>query len=234
MKNLSLVMLAMALAVGCGDDPVTPDSDSGMTPDAGGDTDGGGADEDGGGTDEDGGGTDEDGGGGGDDGGATPTLDCATYCATIRANCTGANEQYAPPGETDDCLATCEAFAEPGTLEDTSGNTLGCRIYHATAAASDADMHCGHAGPLGGGVCGTPCEGFCDLVDDLCDGAYTMGGAGRCSTLCAAYPEGDYSTASTSGNTLACRMYHLTVASNLPDPHCDHVGAISSTCGGVP
>jgi hypothetical protein len=35
----------------------------------------------------------------------------------------------------------------------TSGNDLSCRIYHATAASTDATTHCPHTGSDGGGVC---------------------------------------------------------------------------------
>lgn len=84
-------------------------------------------------------------------------LSCAAYCATIGANCAGADAQY---GNNDTCLATCAAFP-PGTLADVSGNTLGCRNYHAGAAAQDASTHCVHAGPGGDGICGGNCESFC-------------------------------------------------------------------------
>lgn len=233
MRNLALLMLATALVVGCGDDPVTPDTDSGPAPDAGGDTDGGGADEDGGGTDEDGGGTDED-GGGGDDGGTTPTLDCASYCATIEANCTGDNDQYGPDGS---CMAICATFAE-GAIDDMAGNTLGCRLYHAGAAAGDAATHCPHAGPLGDGVCGDACESFCAIDAAICPGTYAGGGGPtNCARSCDGYEPGDYSAASSSGATLACRMYHLTAASEsaaMATTHCPHTGLVSTTCVPAP
>ena len=59
------------------------------------------------------------------------TPSCATYCADIMANCTGTNQQYINLAS---CTRSCPGFPV-GTSADTSGNTLGCRAYHATAAA---------------------------------------------------------------------------------------------------
>ncbi len=68
--------------------------------------------------------------------------DCANYCATIAANCTAANSQFA---DTATCMTACMPLT-PGTPGATSGNTLACHIYHATAAmGAGADVHCWHA-----------------------------------------------------------------------------------------
>src|SRR5262245_30207367 len=72
--------------------------------------------------------------------------DCATYCTAIQANCTTTNAQYPDPAH---CMAACAAF-DVGTTGQTSGNTLGCRIYHAgMPAMTDPATHCKHAGPGG-------------------------------------------------------------------------------------
>ena len=47
---------------------------------------------------------------------------------------------------------------------DTTGNTIGCRLYHAGAAAADPVLHCPHAGPTGGNVCGSWCDNYCQLM----------------------------------------------------------------------
>jgi hypothetical protein len=145
------------------------------------------------------------------------TLDCATYCSTITANCTAANNQY---DNMADCLGSCSHYPM-GTLADMAGNTLGCRLYHANAAAGDPATHCIHAGPWGGdGVCGTACEGFCSLAEGECPTQYP---AGSCAAECAGYTmTPDYSPTTTSGDTLACRMYHATAASTDPATHCVH------------
>lgn len=81
------------------------------------------------------------------------TNDCAGYCTQTMANCMGPNAQY---DDAADCMAFCNAAGWPaGTPGETGGNTLACRIYHGGDPASgDPAMHCPHAGPTGGGVCG--------------------------------------------------------------------------------
>jgi hypothetical protein len=159
----------------------------------------------------------------GDDGSAT--LDCTTYCNRTMTNCTGSNAQFSA---ADTCMASCTHYPT-GTLADTSGDTLGCRIYHAGNAATDPNTHCIHAGPSGGGACGEPCDGFCSLVVAECSTQYPS--AADCATACAGYPAGPpYSAAVTSGNNLSCRIYHATAASTDPTTHCPHTG---SDGGGV-
>jgi hypothetical protein len=87
--------------------------------------------------------------------GPTPMgLTCATYCAQLMTNCTGANTQYNDMAE---CMTYCAAARWPlGTEGATSGNTLACRIYHGGAPAMMMPgTHCPHAGPTGDGVCGS-------------------------------------------------------------------------------
>lgn len=153
-------------------------------------------------------------------------LTCADYCSTIMANCTGANAQWVDAGT---CMTACASFAA-GTLADTSGNTLGCRLYHAGAAAgAGAAVHCEHAGPLGGGQCGaSECEGFCDIATDTCPNQWQTA---TCATQCALIANNEpFDTADTSGNSLACRMYHLEAAVTNAAVHCAHTTPVSSTC----
>lgn len=103
-------------------------------------------------------------------------LDCPTYCTEVMTNCTAANAQYA---DMQHCLGSCAAFVV-GTskVTDATGDTLGCRIYHAGAPAmSDAPLHCPHAGPGGEklnvsppGYCsgGDLCANFCALQIKTC------------------------------------------------------------------
>ena len=172
---------------------------------------------------------------GGDDGddegdGNTDELTCANYCTSIMANCTGANQQYSSAAE---CMSSC-AHAPVGLVADTSGNTLGCRSYHAgMPAMTGPDLHCRHAGPGGDGACGDNCLGFCTLVMGACTGANAQygGNLSMCMTACAAFATTPaYNSMQTSGNTFACRLYHATVASGNPAMHCAHVGASGGPC----
>ena len=166
---------------------------------------------------------------GGEDADETPALSCEDYCDTIMANCTAAVEQY-PDRAT--CLTTCATFEE-GTADDTSGNTLGCRTYHAGAAPADPDLHCPHAGPGGAGACGSNCEGFCTIALAECNDVFADMDA--CMTECAGFPDDEaYDTSDTGGDTLACRLYHLVAATETPDPHCMHINEESPTCAPPP
>ncbi len=162
-------------------------------------------------------------------GSGSATLSCATYCSAIVANCTGTNVQYDGMMAMAKCMGTCATFPM-GTAADTSGNTLGCRIYHANNAKTDPTTHCIHAGPSGAGVCGMPCEGFCSIVDSVCPTQYP---AGTCAGLCAGYAATPAYTSPATGNNLSCRLYHATNASAdamSAMTHCPHTG---SDGGGV-
>jgi hypothetical protein len=161
---------------------------------------------------------------------------CADYCARVGQNCTGTNQEYHPAG---DCQTLCPYFAA-GLDGDTTGNTTSCRIWHANFAAEShmPDVHCRHAGPLGGGACSPDaatvheslCMVFCQLDLGLCGHALAGTKCGmlqdtityedlpNCLRACANYPyidDGgelyidDAGTAYDKGNTLNCRMYHL-------------------------
>lgn len=76
---------------------------------------------------------------------------CHSYCDTYFSACVGTLNSYA---SEDDCMAQCAAWY-PGVHHDTTGDSVGCRTFHATAALEDAPVHCPHAGPSGGNVCET-------------------------------------------------------------------------------
>jgi hypothetical protein len=150
---------------------------------------------------------------------------CTTYCNTIATNCTGTNSQYF---STAACLQSCARLPK-GTASDTVGNTIGCRTYHATNAAGGPVVHCPHAGPGGDGQCGTNCAGFCTIALAACPAVYANLTA--CMNDCATFPATPkYNSTITSGNTFACRMYHLTNATLSPTVHCSHINSASPPC----
>jgi len=102
---------------------------------------------------------------------APPTLDCPTYCAEIGANCAGTNSQYA---DDEACLHACETFAVgTSTVTDMSGNTLGCRIYHAGAPSKmSPEAECPRAGPAG------------DIITASPGGPAYCSGGDFCTTYC--------------------------------------------------
>jgi hypothetical protein len=171
--------------------------------------------------------------GGGDIDAPAVAQTCANYCSTITANCLGAddNQMYANAGE---CMASCALFPL-GTAADMSGNTLGCRIYHAGNAAgstANADTHCRHAGPGGDGLCGANCLGFCTIVLGACAGQANPPYAdmAACMTACGGFAQTPPYEALATGNNFACRLYHATAASANPGTHCGHVVVNSPVC----
>lgn len=165
---------------------------------------------------------------GGDDGDSD--LSCDSYCTSIMANCSGTNQQF---GSMEQCMSSCSHYPV-GKAEDTTGNTLGCRTYHAGSPAKNVPAeHCIHAGPGGAGPCGSNCEGFCTLVLGSCTGANAQygGDMNTCMAACSGFAVMPlYSTSQTSGNTLSCRLYHASVASEMPDTHCAHTAVTSAPC----
>jgi hypothetical protein len=95
-----------------------------------------------------------------------------------------------------------------------------------------SDAICGAAGPTGNGVCGAECESFCGLAMDLCTGELAQWpDVPSCITDCMQFPtDAMYNASVTEGDSYACRVYHLTVASLDPDVHCPHIALDSVTC----
>jgi hypothetical protein len=155
-------------------------------------------------------------------------------------NCVGDSvNQYS---DDKSCLNVCSTFPV-GKVGDMSGNSLECRAYHAAAAkAGNPSIHCAHAGPTGGdldpadlmpGPCGDGCEAFCNLALQICPA--TFDGQQDCRAQCQKFGASfkPYSTQDTTGNTFACRMYHLSVAARDATTalvHCPHIVFFSPTC----
>ncbi len=153
---------------------------------------------------------------------------CEDYCVLVMRNCQGAVAQFS---DVSTCRATCETL-ELGAPDDRGGQTIACRTYWAAIAEGDPTA-CTRAGPGGDGTCGTNCESFCAITDALCSDQSVPPYASVAACL-AACPGLDatetYDASDIAGNTLACRIYHLTAASTDPDTHCSHTAVNSVTC----
>jgi hypothetical protein len=153
--------------------------------------------------------------------------ECSDYCDLIGEHCLGANSQY---GSRDACVATCAAMPL-GDPEDRTGHTITCRTFTAATAELDPAATCTKAGPGGDGTCGMDCESFCAIADEICVDENAQFPEGDCLAVCAAFADPvPFSSNVTSGDSFACRLYHLTAASNDPDFHCPHIVADSETC----
>lgn len=148
---------------------------------------------------------------------------CAEYCTTIQAACVGPHQQYS---DADDCLASCTAFTV-GARGDQTGDTLGCRVTFARAAARNLTV-CPQAGPGGDGVCGDSCGGYCDIAMKFCTDAnaaklYDTRAAclADCATRMSTVKLNAGSPNRTDlGDDVACLLYHAQMAATAPSGHC--------------
>jgi hypothetical protein len=102
-----------------------------------------------------------------------------------------------------------------GTLEDESGNTLGCRIHVLETSKAMIELSdCAAAGPGGNGVCGQNCDAFCESMVTVCPEGFES--VGDCLALCETLIEcGTYSVdpgVTPDNPSIQCRLYHLSAA----------------------
>jgi len=159
---------------------------------------------------------------------STVPVDCVTYCSLMDGSCTNSaghfNDQY-PGGYPDVCSSVCPFF-ELGALDDTTGNTLTCRLHHACLAQHDPDTYCVAAGPGGGAGCGDLCESFCALNLAICTGPHQQWASlAACQQSCAGLDFTEPYSASSDNltgttNAYACRLYWLMLAVDDPAGSC--------------
>lgn len=163
---------------------------------------------------------------------------CGAYCQAITAACTGANAQFDAPSGAAECSAAClSAYGWPLVDPNGAADDLACRTTHANLAAAGPAVHCRHAGPTGGGVCGSTCAVYCDLQVRNCspaNPAYPAATApnfadrAACMTACAAAAFATTGTVgATGGDSFQCRVWHLGKAAAGPATHCPHTRVIS-------
>ena len=149
---------------------------------------------------------------------------CLDYCNTVQASCTGKSAQYASQVA---CLAVCEQLP-PGNAGAMTGNSVQGRIGRAKLAATTGEPgdYCFSAGPGGAGVCGTDCEGYCILMTAKCR---QLGTLDQCEASCSIVPDLSlpptnlhYDASQQSGDSLQCRLFHVSAANVDPVGHCAH------------
>ena len=156
----------------------------------------------------------------GPEGGETCVDDtCATYCAQARAHC----DDLYPSDRA--CLDTCEAFPKgaPGTWDQ--GNSLACRTWYARlAVGDDTARFCEAASVTGGGLCGPPCDGYCDQLDAHCAENAVYPNRETCLETCGLMnTSGQSDDHVTEADTVECRAYHVSHPAKAdPGLHCGH------------
>lgn len=145
------------------------------------------------------------------------SVECIEYCDLMSENC----PDVVFEGDRAACLEACEEY--PDEPDDVIGdgpkaqddNTVQCRRYHASNAASGPNgPHCTHASPDGGGVCVDfkgACGDYCGIVVESCDGEEgAFPDTDACETACNAMAQG--TEGETTGDTVHCR---LTIANEI-------------------
>jgi len=159
------------------------------------------------------------GGEAGSDGGSL----CASYCDTLEENCTGDFAQFISRAT---CMEFCDRLPE-GSEDDEIGNSVHCRMTQARFAGEvgEPDLHCAEAGPGGNGTCGSNCEAYCVVLEQVCGARFDDEFVGRadCNTQCGALAdEVRFDASMNSGDSIQCRLWHLSAASVDPSTHCGH------------
>ncbi|MEO5727355.1 MAG: hypothetical protein ABI134_10525 [Byssovorax sp.] len=158
--------------------------------------------------------------------GGTDSPACVDYCSQVMTSCVDLDTVYASEAV---CLAIC-AKLPPGSPGTPTGNTLACRAEQARLAETTGEvkLYCPPAGPGGGAgvdggapLCGSNCDGFCLLMAAICPAAFPTIAA--CMDTCSSVPDvGGYNVTQMDGDTIQCRLYHVSAATQAWEVHCPH------------
>lgn len=138
----------------------------------------------------------------------------------MQANCTGPNAAYT---SLDVCLGVC-ATLPPGGPEEPIGNTVACRLEQARMAGNspEPEEYCPGASFGGADDCGEDCETYCMVLQSTCPEQYAA--AADCVPKCRALSRAPSQAPidNHEGDTLDCRLAHLSAATLEPASHCNH------------
>jgi hypothetical protein len=180
----------------------------------------------------------------------TDAPDCESYCALFDQACGSKIENlYAGSPDTisfgiDDigsqaeCVAKCRAIPRIGGYNwqqgKDSGNSLSCRLFHATKALGDPAHACLSAGIRSAGACQTSdhkptCDDFCLTLTTACTGELKVYESNdQCLGVCAELNVGSTDTPDFV-NTVGCRNSHAYNALLVSaKDHCPHSGPLGA------
>jgi hypothetical protein len=148
---------------------------------------------------------------------------CKTYCKHVMDACSNDDAVYSSP---DACYGVCAKLEARGLAGDFEaiGNTIACRDKQAqNAAFGETKTFCPNAGPGGGDVCGPDCESYCMLYADTCADVFPP--LDNCLSACPVLkrsPPFSAVTDASGGDTLDCRLVHVSNSTVDPETHCLH------------
>lgn len=154
---------------------------------------------------------------------------CNQYCDAVMDACP---KDYMV---RDMCMGVCSQLP-PGDANEPAGNSVECRLNQLrvlAAGGGDPEEICQAAGPGGNGVCGTNCESYCLLVDQVC--ANWIAPLSNCEAACEVLGDSErFHVGSPSdefdhaGDTVQCRLVHLSSATVDPEFHCGHADLVAT------
>lgn len=144
---------------------------------------------------------------------------CDDYCGVVTDTCKDSLQVY--PSEQV-CKNVCKVL--PAGDSDKEGNTVECRnkvAVEANNAMEGLEESCPQAGPGGAGTCGDDCESYCYLYAKACPND----ALDNCKALCKGLTDKstlDAVTVDHDGDSLQCRLVHVSNAQGDPKTHCKH------------
>jgi hypothetical protein len=159
---------------------------------------------------------------------------CKQYCADLMRVCTGTDAAYST---LDACLATCDLLPPGDPSEPSDGNTVECRQRQiALAELGEHSLNCPRAGPGGDGVCGGNCESYCYLFNAACSTRFPP--LPNCMQACGVLRDEHMFDVvkNHDGDSLQCRLVHVSNSAWKPDEHCPHarVAPVTAPCDNDP
>jgi hypothetical protein len=145
---------------------------------------------------------------------------CEDYCSVLMDTCKDPLQVY--PSEQV-CKNVCMQLPA-GKAGDEDGNTVACRnkvAVEASNAMEGLEESCPQAGPGGAGTCGDDCESYCYLYAKACPNDTPDDCEAKCKGL-TDKSTFDAVTVDHDGDSLQCRLVHVSNAIGDPKTHCKH------------
>jgi hypothetical protein len=167
--------------------------------------------------------------------------DCNDYCTLVEDKCTNNYKVY---NRRDDCMAVCALMDTGDVLGRSERNTLACRLER-LHTEDEPDIVCPEVGPGGNGTCGDDCDALCTLRQQVCtdiEGQETqrdLRNKDTCLQQCRLLqdePSLDASTRDLVGDTLQCRLVHISeaaISKTLATTHCVHTQPVPEPGEGI-